>query len=217
MTQIESSKTLGKSIPTRTIIPVGGFLIRNLTNVHKKYPDIVHLKIGIADFYLVTNPALVQEILVTKQRDFIKGEYLQRTKKVFGEGLLTSEGDFHHRQRRLVQPAFHHDRLSAYAKIMTGYTDRTTSNWRDGQVLDIHAEMMRLTMAIVAKCLFDTDVETESKAIAEDLTMTIEYFDRLSSPLSKILQKLPSNRKYERAVERIDKMVYKLIEQRRAR
>jgi cytochrome P450 len=75
--------------------------------------------------------------------------------------------------------------------------------------------MMKLTMAIVAKCLFDADLETESKKIAEDLTMTIEYFNRLSSPLSKILQKLPTNRNYESAVGRIDKMVYKLIEERR--
>jgi cytochrome P450 len=119
LTQIQTSKTSAKPIPSRTIVPVGKFLIKNLANVHKKYPDIVRLKMGIANFYLVANPDLIQEILVTKQRDFIKGEYLQRTKKVFGEGLLTSEGDFHHRQRRLVQPAFHHDRLNEYARIMT--------------------------------------------------------------------------------------------------
>ncbi|MDG6996897.1 MAG: cytochrome P450 [Nitrososphaerota archaeon] len=122
------------------------------TNIHKKFPDIAHLKLGVTSFYLVTSPELVQEVLVTKQRDFIRGKYLQRTKKVFGEGLLTSEGDFHHHQRRLVQPAFHHDRINTYAKTMTEYTSRVMLGWRDKQVLDIHAEMMRLTMSIVAKC-----------------------------------------------------------------
>lgn len=164
----------GRNAPSLTIIPVGGFLIRNLATIHKKFPDIVRLKLGITDFYLVTNPDLVQEVLVTKQRDFIKGKYLQRTKKVFGEGLLTSEGDFHHRQRRLVQPAFHHDRINAYAKTMTDYTFRTMENWKDHEVLDIHQEMMRLAMSIVAKCLFDADVESESNTIAKDLTTTIE-------------------------------------------
>ena len=204
-----------KRVPSLTMVPIGGFFIRNLTTIHKKYPDIAHLRLGLADFYLVTNPELIQEVLVTKQRDFMKGKYLQRTKKVFGEGLLTSEGDFHHRQRRLVQPAFHHERVSAYAETMVDYTLRMTSEWKDGEVLDVHSEMMRLTMSIVAKCLFDTDIESESRAIAKDLTTTIEYFNRLSSPLSSVLQKLPTNKKYEEAVARIDKMVYSLIESKR--
>ena len=114
-----------------------------------------------------------------------------------------------------MQPAFHHDRNNTYAKTMTEYTSRVMSGWRDNQVLDIHADMMRLTMSIVAKCLFDADVETESKDIAKDLTTTIEYFDRLSSPLSSVLQKLPTNRKYNAATGRIDRMVCKLIESRR--
>ena len=197
------------------IVPVGGFLIRNLDNVYKKYEDIVKLRLGVTELYLVINPELIQEILVTKQRSFIKGKYLQRTKEVFGEGLLTSEGDFHHRQRRLVQPAFHHDKIELYSRVMTGYTQRVINYWRDAQVLDIHGEMMKLTMSIVAKCLFDTDIWDESNSIEEDLTATIEYFDRLSSPVSGILKRLPTNKKYESATRRIDKIVYKLIEDRR--
>ncbi|MDG6905706.1 MAG: cytochrome P450 [Nitrososphaerota archaeon] len=218
MTKVEAAtktKTSVKSVPSLIVLPVGSFLLRNLSNIHKKFPDIAHLKLGVTNFYLITNPDLVQEVLVTKQRDFMKGKYLQRTKKVFGEGLLTSEGDFHHRQRRLVQPAFHHERLNTYAKIMTEYTFRVMSGWKNKQILDIHAEMMRLTMSIVAKCLFDADVESDSIEIARDLTTTIEYFTRLSSPLSGVLQKLPTNRKYDAATARIDKMVYRLIGSRR--
>lgn len=192
----------------------GSFLINNLSRIHR-YPDIVHLKLGINDFYLATNPALIQEILVTKQRDFIKGEFLRNTRKVFRDGLLTSEGDFHHRQRRLIQPAFHHDRIKVYATIMTQYEERLTSSWQDGEVLDIHGEMTKLTMSIIAKCLFDRDIESESKTISEDFTKTIEYFNRLSSPLARILERLPSNKKYVKATERIDSLVYNLIKQRR--
>ena len=201
--------------PTIKIVPVGGFFIRNLSKL-QSFKDIVHVKLGISDFYLITNPDLIKEVLVTRQRDFIKGEFLQRTKKVFGEGLLTSEGNFHHRERRLVQPAFHHDHIESYAKIMVSYADQVTSEWEDMEVLDIHSEMERLTMRIVAKCLFNADLESESKTLPKDLTLMIDYFSRLSSPLAKILQKLPTNKKYDLALKRIDKMMYELIESRRS-
>ncbi|MGI0085135.1 MAG: cytochrome P450, partial [Nitrososphaerales archaeon] len=216
MTHAQSqAKLVGKEAPSMRVVPFGGFLIRNLANVHKKYPDIAHLRLGVADFYLITNPELVKEVLVTKQRGFMKGEYLQRTKKVFGEGLLTSEGDFHHRERGLVQPMFHRDRINSYAKIMSAYAERMTSTWRNGEILDMHKEMMKLTMSIVAKCLFDADIESESETIAKDLTTTIEYFNRLSSPLSGLLQKMPTNKKYENAAKRIDSMVDDLIKNKR--
>jgi cytochrome P450 len=197
------------------VLPVGSFLINNLRKF-QKYPDLVRLRLfGLDEFYLVTNPALIQEVLVTKQRNFIKGPYLQNTKKVFGEGLLTSEGAFHHRQRRLVQPAFHHERIKAYAGVMTRYEERLTGRWQDGETLDIHNEMTRLTMAIIAKCLFDRDVESDAQKISKDLFTTIEYFDRLSSPLAYLLEHLPSNRRYQRAARRIDEFIYGLIEERR--
>lgn len=205
----------GRKVPSATMLPGGSFLIGNMDKL-RKYNDIVHLKLGIADFYLATNPSLIQEILVTKQREFIKGRYLQNTKKVFGEGLLTSEGDFHHRQRRLIQPAFHHDRIKEYAKIIVQYEERLTSKWKDGSTVDIHSEMTKLTMAIITKCLFDRDVQSESESLTEDLSITIEYFNRLSSPLAKVLGVLPTNKKYVKATERVDAFVRELIEERRA-
>ena len=194
------------------IIPVGGFLIRNLKNIHEKYPEIVHMRLGVADFYLLTSPDLVQEVLVTKQSNFIKGRYLQKTKRVFGEGLLTSEGEFHHRERRLVQPAFHTKRLNEYAKIMTSYSQKTLENWHDGQILDIHLEMTKLTMSIVTRCLFGTDVEPGQ--ISKDLSSIIDYFARLSSPLSGLYQKLPSNKKYAESINRIDSLILELTKKR---
>jgi cytochrome P450 len=204
----------GMKPPSMTMVPTDSFLIKNLDRIYK-YPDVVRINFRINDIYLVTDPSMIQEVLVTKQRQFIKGEFLQNTKKVFGEGLLTSEGDFHHRQRRLVQPAFHHDRIKAYAGIITRYEELLTADWRDGETLDIHGEMTKLTMSIIAKCLFDTDVESDSTSISEDLTLIIDYFNRLSSPISNILQRLPSNRKYQRAVQHIDAFVYRMIKERR--
>jgi cytochrome P450 len=212
---LDPAKLQGRNAPSMTILPTGSFLFKNLGRIYR-YPDMVHVKLGINDFYLVTNPALIQEVLVTKQRDFAKGVFLQNTKRVFGDGLLTSEGDFHHRQRRLVQPAFHHDRIKAYAATMIEHEERLTGRWHDGDVLDVHGEMTKLTMAIIAKCLFDREIESEAKTISDDLTTTIEYFNRLSSPLAGILERLPSSKKYHEATERVDGLVYTLIKERRA-
>jgi cytochrome P450 len=190
-------------------------IIGTVTKVAKKYPEMAEMRSPLFDFYLVSTPALIQEVLVTHHKDFVKGDFLQRTKKVFGEGLLTSEGDFHHRQRRLVQPAFSHERIAAYADTMVKYTDRLLWSWADGEVLDIHAEMTQLTMAVVGKCLFNEDVEQQSATLSQALTDIIEYFNRLSSPFAWLLEKLPSNRKYSQAVERVDAMVYGMIKERR--
>ncbi|MDG6967532.1 MAG: cytochrome P450 [Nitrososphaerota archaeon] len=205
----------GKRVPSMVILPVGGFLIRNLRRL-QEYEDIVKLRMGLDTVLLVTSPALIQEVLVTKQRDFVKGRFLQNTKKVFGEGLLTSEADFHHRQRRLIQPAFNHERISAYAETMMENEERVTGSWTDGLVVDVHEEMTRLTMSIIAKCLFDRDVWSSARTMSEDLTNVIEYFEVLSSPVARLLEALPSARKYHRSVARVDEFVYRMIEERRA-
>lgn len=213
MTLVERT-AVRKSIPNLRIVPVGGFLIRNMSKLHS-FEDITHLKFGLVDFYLVMNPKLIQEILVTKQRDFVKGRFLQRTKKVFGEGLLTSEGEYHHSQRRLIQPAFHNEKIGSYADVMISYTKEMVDMWGDGEILDIHSEMAKLTMRIVAKCLFGSDIQSGTKELSTDLTLMIDYFSRLSSPFSGVYEKLPGNKKYENALQRIDKMILELIDSRR--
>src|SRR5580765_4934370 len=110
---------------------------------------------GGEQVYFISDPDLIRDVLVTHQRNFIKGRGLQRAKRLLGEGLLTSEGAVHVRRRRLMQPAFHRDRIASYATIMTGYADRIRNSWSDGATLDVAQEMMRLTLGIVGKTLFD--------------------------------------------------------------
>jgi len=212
--QFKKPDVVGKKPPRSLVVPSTN-VISTVNRIAKKHREMAQLKSPLFDFYLVSEPDLIQEILVNQHKNFVKGDFLQRTKRVFGEGLLTSEGDFHHRQRRLVQPAFNHSRIAAYAETMISYTDRVLSSLRDGKVLDIHEEMTKLTMAIVAKCLFNEDVEEKSSSISRSLTDIIEYFNRLSSPFAWLLEKLPSNRKYSRAVGIVDGMVYGMIEDRR--
>src|SRR4029078_7011621 len=99
----------------------------------------------------------IRDVLVTNNRNFIKSRGLQMAKRFLGEGLLTSEGDFHRRQRRLAQPAFHKQRINSYSGVMAEYAARTRDRWQDGETLDIHQEMIRVTLGIGGKSLFDAD------------------------------------------------------------
>ena len=183
----------------------------------RKYGDVVHFEFGPQDVYLLNHPDYIKDVLVTNNRNFVKSRGLEMAKKFLGEGLLTSEGEFHRRQRRLVQPAFHRQRVNAYAAVMTDYCDQTRSQWQPDETLDISQEMMRLTLAIVGKTLFDANVETEAREIGKALTDVMRLFDRITSPFAGLLEKLPlpSNIRWLRAKQRLDATIYRIIDERR--
>jgi cytochrome P450 len=184
----------------------------------RDYGDIVYFKFGPQGIFLINHPDYIRDVLVTHNRNFVKSRGLEMAKKFLGEGLLTSEGEFHRRQRRLAQPAFHHKRINAYAEVMAGYADRTRERWHAGETLDISQEMMRLTLAIVGKTLFDADVESEAKEIGEALTDIMQLFDRITSPFSWLLEMLPlpSNFRFVKAKQRLDATIYRIINEHRA-
>ncbi|MEK6303417.1 MAG: cytochrome P450 [Acidobacteriota bacterium] len=183
-----------------------------------EFGDVVHFKFGPQDIYLLNHPDYVKDVLVTNNRNFVKSRGLEMAKKFLGEGLLTSEGEFHRRQRRLAQPAFHRQRINAYAAVMTGYGAQTRSRWTSGETVDISQEMMRLTLAIVGKTLFDADVEAEAGQIGKALTDVMQLFERITSPFAGLLEKLPlpSNIRWLRAKQRLDSTMYRIINERRA-
>jgi cytochrome P450 len=183
-----------------------------------KYGDVVFFKVGNERIYLFSHPDLIRDVLMTNQKNFIKSRALVRAKRVLGEGLLTSEGDFHLRQRRLAQPAFHRDRIFAYGRSMVDYAVRASSRWIDGAQLDIHDEMMKLTLAIVAKTLFSADVEKEAAEIGEALTVAFEAFNVGILPFSEILERLPLPylKRFKAARARLDATIYRIIDERRS-
>lgn len=184
----------------------------------EKYGDIVLFKVGNERVHLFNHPDLIRDVLVTNQKNFVKSRALVRAKRLLGEGLLTSEGEFHLRQRRLTQPAFHRDRVAAYGRSMVDYAVRASSRWVSAKSLDIHDEMMKLTLAIVAKTLFSTDVESEATEIGDALTVSFESFNVATLPFSEILEKLPLpyTRRFEAARARLDATIYRIIDERRA-
>ena len=189
-----------------------------LTRMAREHGDVVHFKLGPQDLFLLNNPDFIRDVLVTNNRNFVKSRGLEMAKKFLGESLLTSEGEFHRRQRRLAQPAFHRQRINAYAEIMIDHATRTRDRWNDGQALDIWHEMMRLTLAIVGKTLFDADVEGEAPEIRQALTDVMQLFERMTNPLAAILDKLPlpSNIRWVKAKARLDETIYRIINERRA-
>ncbi|HEV7499276.1 MAG TPA: cytochrome P450, partial [Vicinamibacteria bacterium] len=154
---------------------------------------------------------------VTRQHDFSKSRALQWAKLFLGEGLLTSEGEFHTRQRRLAQPAFHRQRIGGYGADMVRRAASAREGWRAGEVLDVDAEMMRLTLAVVSSTLFGIDVATKAEDVREDLAALISLFPRFSLPFFGLIQRLPlpSNARFDRAVGRLDALVNGLIAERR--
>src|SRR5271155_247861 len=165
------------SPPLRKGLPILGVLPqfrRNppafLQSLARDHGDLVHFRLGPQHIYLVSNPEWIKDILVTHQTNFTKSRFLERAKVLLGEGLLTSEGEFHRRQRRLVQPAFHRDSLLGYASAMVETTAQARENWTNGAQLDMSREMMRLTLGVVAKTLFSADVTSDADEIGNALT-----------------------------------------------
>src|SRR6185436_3209071 len=156
-------------LPSRD--PIAFFL-----NLARHYGDIVSYRMGGEQMFFINDPQHIKDILVTHNKSFMKGRGLQRAKRVLGEGLLTSEGAIHLRQRRLMQPAFHRDAVAGYGAAMVTYADRMRSGWTDGAALDIAAEMNRLTLSVVGKTLFDADVESQAIEVGEALTGVMDTF-----------------------------------------
>jgi len=188
-----------------------------LQEMAAEFGDIVYFKLGPQPAYFLNHPDHVRDVLVTSNNSFMKGRALQRSKRLLGEGLLTSENPVHRRQRRLAQPAFHRQRIASYAGVMTSYADRLVSGWHDGDTLDMSEEMMRLTLAIVGKTLFDADVEGEAAEIGEALTTVMDLFNLLLLPFSELLEKLPlpHKKRFDKAKARLDETIYRILEERR--
>ncbi len=132
-------------IPVINLISLRRDPLGFLTRLAKEYGEIAFFKLGPQPVYLISNPEYIRDILITHNKNFMKGEGLQRAKRLLGEGLLTSEGEYHLRQRRLVQPAFHRQRIAGYASTMIDYAARLRDKWNGGEALDISREMMRHT------------------------------------------------------------------------
>lgn len=188
-----------------------------LTRMTAEFGKNVYFKSGNRRLFIFNNPESVQDVLVTQDSRFRKGLGLRRIKNILGEGLLTSEGDLHLRQRRMIQPMFHRQRIAGYAETMVRLAERVANGWQDGATLDIHEEMSRITLLIVAKTLFDTDLEHTSDEIGEGVTTLITSYFSTLGPLAALRLRLPlpSSRRILAARAALEKTIQSMIAERR--
>ena len=188
-----------------------------MEELHRRYGDLVNYRTAGRAVFMLFHPGMTQDMLVTHARNHHQGRVMQRSRSVLGNGLLTSEDSFHLRQRRLIQPAFHRQRIVGYGRAMVDYAERHQQHWKKGEVIDVHQEMMRLTLGIVGKTLFDTDVEGDSQEIGRALNTFMHLFKFAVLPFSEILEKLPIPPvlRMKKARAQLDRIIYRFIEERR--
>src|SRR5690349_103559 len=184
----------------------------------RTYGDVVPMRVVNRRLVLLSHPDLIEEVLTVHARRTTKTALLQSLRPVLGDGLLLSEGDTWLRQRRLMQPAFHRQRIAGYGDVMAAFTDRGMAGWRDGETRDVHADMMEITQAIVAKTLFDADVSGTAWDVGQALHDLMEDFSRRRLSLFRLPSFIPTptRRRARAAVTRLDHIVYGIIAARRA-
>ena len=147
-----------------------------LSDLGKRTEPILVFRVAGEKIYFFNEPDLVKEVLVTCHAKLRKGRGLDRVKQTLGNGLLTSEGDLHRQQRRIIQPVFNHRNLQAYADPMIARVSRVSASWKDSQPVNMTAAMMALTLSIVCQTLFGADVESETHRVGELMTKITEAF-----------------------------------------
>jgi cytochrome P450 len=181
-----------------------------------EYGDIFYYRAGWIRVYFLNHPDLIEAVLVRQYQNLLKDRVIRNSRWLFGEGLLTSEGETWKKQRRLTQPAFHRERIASYAGIMTQYSAEAVADWRDGAVVDLHREMMRLTLKIAVRTLFNVEPEgiREISQAANVLVRNMTGARMLMPSVARFVP-LPRMLEVRRAGRQLDATVYQIIDRRR--
>jgi cytochrome P450 len=193
--------------------------ITTLSKIADEYGDLSHFKLGRLHVYLINNPDYIEKILIYDHSNFSKGPRLQSAKRLLGEGLVTSEGEFHKSQRKLIQPLFLPKKISSYGPIMTDRALYMIQGWKNGSVVNIHSELLKVTLSIICKSVMDYDMESkQAKDFGNAFSITKKYASRLQHPLGQILDRVPILPKVAQARgagNTLNTIVYGLISKRR--
>ncbi len=202
---------------TGNLLSYTGDQLGYLTRCARDYGDIVRLRLLTVPAYLLNHPDYIEHVLVHNNRNFVKSRGERHALSHLGDGLLTSEGSFWRRQRRLAQPAFHRARIEAYGEEMVHSTERMLSLWCDGQRRDVHQDMTRLTLEIVSKTLFGYLPSAEFQEVGEALAVIMRRFSGRGGVMFQIPERVPTpaNRRFTKALRLLDDIIYKIIRARR--
>ncbi len=206
----------------RKLFPGHGWLSRRkgwipfLTEVARDYGDIVHFTLGGEHVFLLNHPDYIREVLVTSAQKFVKSG-MARGRRLFGDGLLTSEGESHRRQRRFLQPSFHRQRIHGFGRVMAEATRAIGDSWVEGQSFDMHREMKRLALIIAARTMFSADLDDEVDMVTDTLNEAAHLLDGANTPFADVLDRLPLGRirRFDRAKARLHATIDRVVDRRR--
>lgn len=212
----------GRYIPASDLQALRVSPLHALCQASQRYGTVFQYPVGFWTVYVVTGPDGVKHVLQDNNRNYSKDTFQYNLLGlVTGRGLLSSEGDYWFRQRRLAQPAFHRDRIASLATLTTDATTAMLDRWdgiiAGGESLDIDGEMMRLTLEIVGKALFSVDLSARADGLSRAALETLDHVSRRArmpfGPPTRV--PTPGNRRFVRAVHTLDAAIFALIRARR--
>ena len=192
--------------------------LKFFADTQREFGDIARFHFGPQVIYLVSHPDWIEDVLVTSAKRFQKGVALQRAKRLLGEGLLTSEGQAHLRQRRTIQPLFHRQQVQRFADAMVKHALRWRESIAPNATIDVTSEMAALTLAIVGETLFTSNVQSDADEVREALSAAVQSFGIAFLPGLEYFEKLPLPMfvRVRKARERLDKVIHRVIAERRS-
>jgi len=224
-----ASTSAAKTSPRVPPGPKGNFLLGSIFEVSKdwlgfyqrcadEYGDVVRVRFAHVPVYLVVHPRDIESVLITNAANFTKSADYRALARVLGNGLLTSEGDFWQRQRGLIQPAFHKQNIQAYAGVMTSAGEQMLNSWNDGGERNLHEDMMRVTLEIVAKCLYGAEVGGQAERVGRAMEVVMEGFVTNASLALLFSFEIPGffAGRERRAIRDLNEIIGGIIRQRRA-
>src|SRR5579862_8568562 len=188
-----------------------------LTDMIARYGHAFAFDLPWRRYIFLNEPALIKDVFVTQQHAFSKSAGARALKYLLGEGLLTSEDPLHRNMRRIVQPAFHRERIAAYVRIMEEDARDFVERVEPDRSFDMHAAMTELTLRIATTTLFGSDESGSTEMVSDALRLMMEEFPSLMLPLGQLRKRLPlpRNRQFERDLKTLDEIIYGLIARRR--
>lgn len=184
-----------------------------------RYGDLVRLRFGPLRVFVANSPEMIHDVLVSNASAYHKSVTTKNVMNpLLGNGIFVNDGESWKKQRKLVSPAFHHKRVAAYADLMVRYAEDLTKKWTDGVEIDLEQYMTEYTMHVVSKSLFDAEVSDETaelSGVIEEILTAIDQRLMTFFPTPMWIP-TPEIRRYKAAIARLDQLIYRLIEDRRA-
>ncbi|MFD1049118.1 cytochrome P450, partial [Kibdelosporangium lantanae] len=180
----------------------------------RAYGDLVTFYLGTRPVHLVNSPDLIRKVLVTEARNFRRGKIFTKARELFGDGLATADDPVHMRQRRVMQPSFHRDRIAGYVDVMRGQITEMCGSWASGVRIAADRQMVALTLQVAAKSLFRADLGAEAVAeVCRSLSPVLNGLTRRTMMPVELLERIPTpaNRRFDHALHRMVTVVESVI------